>query len=107
MVKDENYWKDFGDKFKNSIEQLIIEEVDRRKNVINDDLIQEIIEQADHANKLTNKMPDHHNDYEFVKQYIKDDNNKCPLVITGSSGAGKSSLMAFAAKKVKFTLIYF
>ena len=46
-------------------------------------------------------MTNYHNQFSIVEDYINDKMNRCPLIITGSSGAGKSSLMAFTAKKVK------
>ena len=90
----------------NSIKRLLNEEADRNKLSPNQsDLIQEVIEHANRANKLTEQMPDNHNDYELVNNYLRDNDNTCPFVITGLSGAGKSSLMAFVAKKVKLLLI--
>ena len=68
-------------------------------------LIQEVIEHANRANKLTKQMHDYHNDYELINNYLRDNDNTCPFVITGLSGAGKSSFMAFVAKKVKFLMI--
>ena len=70
-----------------------------------DDLIQEVIQHANHCKNLTEKMPDSHNLHSRIDNYIKDDQNSCPFVLTAPSGAGKSSLMAFVAKKV--ILLYF
>ena len=70
-----------------------------------DDLIQEVIQHANHCKNLTEKMPETHPMYSRIDNYIKDDQNSCPFVLTAPSGAGKSSLMAFVAKKV--ILLYF
>ena len=97
--------KEFRQTFKNAIERLIIDEIERDKLLSStNDLIQEVIEHANRANKLKSKMLDHHNDYEPLNNYLRDDANNSPFILTGSSGSGKSSLMAFAAKKVN--LIY-
>lgn len=50
-------------------------------------------------------MSDYHQDYKTIDDYIKDGNNKFPFVLTGLSGAGKSSLLAYVAKKVKISKI--
>jgi len=70
-----------------------------------DDFIQEVIQHANHCKNLTEKMPETHTMYSRIDNYIKDDQNSCPFVLTAPSGAGKSSLMAFVAKKV--ILLYF
>ena len=86
-----------------SVKKLVNEEAARNKLSSNQSvLIQEVIEHANRANKLTKQIPEYHNDYELVNNYLRDNENTCPFVITGSSGAGKSSLMAFVAKKVNF-----
>ena len=90
----------------NSVKKLVSEEDDRYKLSSNQSaLIQEVIEHANRANKLTKQMHDYHNDYELINNYLRDNDNTCPFVITGLSGAGKSSFMAFVAKKVKFLMI--
>jgi hypothetical protein len=65
-----------------------------------DDLIQEVIQHANHCKNLIEKMSETHPIYSRIDNYIKDDQNSCPFVLTAPSGAGKSSLMAFVAKKV-------
>ena len=91
----------FGEWFKHSIERQIDEETERTKESNYNNFIQEIIHHANRANKLTKKMSSHSDYYESVENYLRDDNNTCPFIIIGSSGTGKSSLMAFVAKKVK------
>ncbi len=76
-----------------------------KNNDDQDDLIQEVIQHANHCKNLTEKMSETHTMYSRIDNYIKDDQNSCPFVLTAPSGAGKSSLMAFVAKKV--ILLYF
>ena len=45
-------------------------------------------------------MPDFHQMHSNLANYLNDDQNTCPYVLTGTSGSGKSSLIAFVAKKV-------
>ena len=71
------------------------------------DLIQEVIQHANHCRNLTKKMPDSHKMYPSLSNYLEDDMNTCPFVLAGPSGSGKSSLMAFVAKKVKFSSLFF
>ena len=101
IIKDEKYFKEFGKFFRNSIERLIKEETERTASLSNqNDFLQEIIHHASRANNLAKKMPDQNNQYGLINRYLADDNNTSPFILTGSSGAGKSSLMAFVAKKV-------
>ena len=105
MIKDEKYLKEFGKMFKSAIQRLIVEEIERKKHLANQNsLTQEILEHANHANKLMTKIQDYHKDYEPIHNYITDEKNCCPFILVGSSGIGKSSLLAFVAKKVKFIL---
>ena len=86
-MKDENYLKEFGEKFKNAIQRLVIEEFERTKLASalskQNESIQEAIEHANHANKLTSKMPDYHDDYATIKSYLRDYENVYPFVLTG------------------------
>ena len=98
--------KEFGELFKNSIERLVKEETERTVSSSNqNDFIREIIHHANRAKSLTEKMTDQNNHYEAINKYLKDEDNTSPFVLKGLSGAGKSSLMAFVAKKVKILLI--
>jgi DNA replication protein DnaC len=59
----------------------------------------EILHHAKHAERLESKMNHTKNQYSEVEKYILSNNNS-PFLIAGPSGSGKSSLMAFIAKKV-------
>ena len=98
--------KEFGELFKISIERLVKEETERTVNSAHqNDFLQETIHHANRAISLTKKMTDQNGQYESINKYLKDNNNTGPFVLTGSSGAGKSSLIAFVAKKVKIIFI--
>ncbi len=91
----------FGEHFTNSIKRLIENQIHKSKTTSNQTaFVQEIIQHAKNCVNLTSKMDYNNNQYSEIEKYILDDNNNCPFVITGASGAGKSSLLAYAAKKV-------
>ena len=71
------------------------------------DLIQEVIQHVNHCRNLTNQMPDSHKMYSSLANYLEGDQNTCPFVLAGPSGSGKSSLMAFVAKKVIIVVIFY
>ncbi len=95
---DRTYFQNFGRIFQEGIVSLIQNEIEEIDNLGID---QEILQQARHCNNLTNRMDKfQHEKYYVVENYILDNKNNCPFLITGSSGVGKSTLMGFIAKKV-------
>ena len=93
------------------IKELIEKAIRNSNNNLNQSVFtQEIIQHAKHCIKLTSKMDYNQNQYSEIEKYILDEDNNCPFVITGSSGAGKSSLLAYVAKMVnknRFKLILY
>jgi hypothetical protein len=67
-------------------------------------LVQEIFHHTKQAEVLRNKMNHMKTHYSNIENYILNDSNR-PFVITGRSGEGKSSLMAYASKKVCFFIL--
>ena len=108
LKKDEEYVQEFTELFKKKFKNLVEKAIENKKELTNqNDLIQEIIQHANHCRNLTQKMPDSHKMYPSLSNYLEDDMNTCPFVLAGPSGSGKSSLMAFVAKKVKFSSLFF
>ena len=86
---------------------MIQNEIDYEKIQIDNELQQEILQHASNCNNLTNRMESfEHKKYELVEKYILDKKNNCPFVITGPSGVGKSTLMAYIAKKVSLLSVF-
>ena len=90
--------KSFGEELRQRISYLI------EREIKNDSLIQsifkEILHHATHSRNLTSKMNFISNRYKIIQKYILDEKNCFPFVLTGLSGTGKSSLLAYVAKKV-------
>ena len=101
MKEAEECIQEFSRLFQDKFKYLVEKAVENKKYLINqNDLIQEVIQHANHCRTLTSKMPHDHEMYSSLKEYLNNDQNTCPFVLTGPSGAGKSSLMAFVSKKV-------
>ena len=94
----------FQEKFKYLVEKA----VENKKDFMNkSDLIQEVIHHANHCKTLRSKMPNFHKMFSSLEEYLNDDQNTRPYVLTGPSGSGKSSLMAFVAKKVIYIPVFY
>jgi DNA replication protein DnaC len=87
----------FQEKFKNLIEKAV-----EKKHIFKyqNDLIQEVIHHSNQCITLASKMPAFHEMFSCLAEYLNDDQNRSPFILTGTSGAGKSSLMAFVAIQV-------
>ena len=86
---------------------MVLKAVEKKKDFKNqkdfenqNDIIQEVIQHSNYCRYLSTKMPEFHLMYSFIADYLNDDQNTCPLVLTGPSNACKSLLMALIAKKV-------
>jgi DNA replication protein DnaC len=105
LKKEEEYIQEFARIFQAKFKYLIEKAVKNKKDFMHqNDLIQEVIQHANHCRKLTSKMPEFHKTYSSLAEYLNNDQNTCPFVLTGPSGAGKSSIMAFVAKKVIYKI---
>ena len=108
LKKDEEYIQEFAELFKEKFKYLVAIAIENNKALMNrNDLIREVIQHANHCRNLTKKIPGSHKMYPSLSNYLEDDMNTCPFVLAGPSGSGKSSLMAFVAKKVKFSSLFF
>ena len=91
--------KQFGEKLKIGINELIKREVEKTKEELGHSslLFNEIAHHANHCKKLTNKIEYKSENYLYsiIKKYILDKNNMCPFVVTGPSGAGKRYSIKF------------
>ena len=91
----------FGEKFKTGINALIKREIENRKtNITQSSFNEEILHHAKHCSNLNNKTLLNNELYSKLEEYILDEKNDCPFLLTGLSGAGKSSLMGYVVKKV-------
>ena len=108
MKKDEEYILEFSKQFEGKVKYLVQEAVDNKKEFMKqNDLIQEVIQHANHCRNLTKKMADSHEMNCSLANYLEDDINACPFVLAGPSGSGKSSLLAFVAKTViRFVFLF-
>ena len=80
---------------------MVLKAVEKKKDFnYQKDIIQEVIQHSNYCRYLSTKMPEFHLMYSFIADYLNDDQNTCPLVLTGPSNACKSLLMALIAKKV-------
>ena len=90
-------------KFKVEINNLLKRQVlinEKKSFSRQDSFYEELIHHAKQCLQFSRKI-DNHSQYHEIESYINNENNTCPLVLVGSSGSGKSSLIAFSAIKVK------
>ena len=88
-LKKEEYIQNFAELFDKKFKYLLSKTIEKNKEFINqNDLIQEVIQHANHCRNLTKKMPDSHKMYSSLNNYLNDDQNTRPFILAGPSGSG-------------------